>query len=290
MISFRIVLATVLLTLSAIATPVRAARPPNVVFIMADDLGFAELGCYGQKKIRTPHIDRLARGGMRFTRNYAGNAVCAPSRCVLMTGKHPGHAWVRSNKEVRPEGQTPIPATEVTVAELLKTDGYATGAFGKWGLGPPGSAGGPLKQGFDRFFGYNCQRHAHSYYPSYLWDDNQRIVLRNNPAVGGHARFPKDVDATNPGNYSRFKGQDYAPDRIAAQAIRFIQQKDGLCLARRPGQFADRDVATLPEARGQRHAAGQRIEHGADYPVAALHTGTEAADTQDETEKDQAQP
>ncbi len=201
-----------------------AADRPNIVFIMADDLGFAELGCYGQKKIRTPHIDRLAREGMKFTRNYAGNAVCAPSRCVLMTGKHPGHAWVRSNKEVRPEGQVPIPATEVTMAELLKKDGYTTGAFGKWGLGPPGSEGGPLKQGFDRFYGYNCQRHAHSYYPSYLWSDNKRIPLKNNPPVGGHARFAKDADTSNPGNYSQFKGQDYAPDRIAAQALRFIEK------------------------------------------------------------------
>ena len=163
MISPRVALFAALVLVSALASPTRAAGPPNVVFIMADDLGFAELGCYGQKRIRTPRIDQLAKDGMRFTRNYSGNAVCAPSRCVLMTGKHPGHAWVRSNKEVRPEGQTPIPAAEVTLAELLKSDGYATGAFGKWGLGPPGSEGGPLKQGFDRFFGYNCQRHAHSY-------------------------------------------------------------------------------------------------------------------------------
>ena len=224
MISPRVALFAALVLVSALASPTRAAGPPNVVFIMADDLGFAELGCYGQKRIRTPRIDQLAKDGMRFTRNYSGNAVCAPSRCVLMTGKHPGHAWVRSNKEVRPEGQTPIPAAEVTLAELLKSDGYATGAFGKWGLGPPGSEGGPLKQGFDRFFGYNCQRHAHSYYPSYLWDNNQRIALKNNPPIGGHARFPKDADATNPGNYSRFKGQDYAPDRIAAQALQFIKQ------------------------------------------------------------------
>jgi len=224
MFSTRIALPTMLLCLVAIVSTAQAARPPNVVFIMADDLGFAELGCYGQQKIRTPHIDRLARDGMRFTRNYSGNAVCAPSRCVLMTGKHPGHAWVRSNKEVRPEGQIPIPATEVTLAELLKQDGYTTGAFGKWGLGPPGSEGGPLKQGFDRFFGYNCQRHAHSYYPSYLWSDDKRIPLKNNPPVGGHARFPKDADTTNPGNYSRFKGQDYAPDRIATQALQFIRQ------------------------------------------------------------------
>jgi arylsulfatase A-like enzyme len=140
-----------------------------------------------------------------------------------MTGKHPGHAWIRSNREAQPEGQAPIPTTEVTIAELLNKDGYTTGAFGKWGLGPPGSEGGPLQQGFDRFFGYNCQRHAHSYYPSYLWDDDRKIPLKNNPPVGGHARFPQDTDTTNPGNYARFKGQDYAPDRIAAQALEFIK-------------------------------------------------------------------
>ncbi len=217
-------LLTLVFTCAAATVSPAAPRPPNIVLIMADDLGYAELGCYGQKKIRTPRIDELARGGMRFTRNYSGNAVCAPSRCVLMTGRHPGHAWVRSNREVRPEGQTPIPATEVTIAELLQKDGYATGAFGKWGLGPPGSEGGPLKQGFDRFYGYNCQRHAHSYYPSYLWDNSRRVPLKNNPPVGGHARFPKDVDTDNPGEYSRFKGQDYAPDRINAQALEFIKQ------------------------------------------------------------------
>ena len=133
---------------------------PNIIFIMADDLGYAELGSYGQKKIKTPHLDRLAKQGMRFMRNYSGNAVCAPSRCVLMTGKHPGHAFVRNNGEIKPEGQRPIPKEEITMAELLRDQGYATGAFGKWGLGFPDSEGDPIHQGFDRFFGYNCQRHA----------------------------------------------------------------------------------------------------------------------------------
>ena len=203
---------------------VEQRRRPNIVLIMADDLGYAELGSYGQKKIRTPHLDRLARQGMRFTRNYAGNAVCAPSRCVLMTGKHPGHAYVRNNGEVRPEGQRPIPETEITIAELLKEERYATGAFGKWGLGFPGSEGDPLNQGFDRFFGYNCQRHAHSYYPSYLWSDDKRIPLDNKPPVPGHARLAKDADPADPASYEQFKGQDYAPDRINKQALAFIRQ------------------------------------------------------------------
>ncbi|MCA9215822.1 MAG: arylsulfatase [Planctomycetales bacterium] len=195
---------------------------PNVVLIVADDLGYRELGCFGQKLIKTPNLDQLAKEGMRFTHHYSGNAVCAPSRCVLMTGKHPGHAWVRNNSEMKPEGQQPIPASEITIAELLKKRGYATGAFGKWGLGGPGSVGEPLQQGFDHFFGYNCQRHAHSYYPSYLWSDNLRIKLNNQPPVDGHASFAKDDDRSDPRSYDQFKGIDYAPDRINAQAIEFI--------------------------------------------------------------------
>ncbi|MBN1443433.1 MAG: sulfatase-like hydrolase/transferase, partial [Planctomycetes bacterium] len=146
-----------------------AARPPNVIYILADDLGYAELGCYGQKIIRTPNIDRLASEGLRFTQFYAGSAVCAPSRCVLMTGLHGGHAFVRDNHEIGGwetfRGQIPLPAGSATIAEMLKRKGYATGCFGKWGLGGVGSSGDPLRQGFDRFFGYNCQRHAHNYYP-----------------------------------------------------------------------------------------------------------------------------
>lgn len=199
------------------------SRKPNIVLIVADDLGYCELGCYGQEKIRTPHIDRLAAQGMRFTQAYSGSAVCAPSRCVLMTGKHPGHAYIRRNSEAQPEGQRPIPAGEVTVAELLRKQGYATGAFGKWGLGGPGTQGDPLKQGFDRFFGYNCQRHAHSYYPSYLWSDDKRIQLNNKPPVPGHAKLAKGADPADPASYERFKGKDYAPDRINKQVLAFIR-------------------------------------------------------------------
>jgi len=196
---------------------------PNVILIMADDLGYKELGSYGQKLIKTPYLDQLAKDGMRFTRGYAGNAVCAPSRCVLLTGRHPGHAWVRNNGEVKPEGQRPIPASEVTIAEVLGKHGYACGAFGKWGLGFPGSEGDPVFQGFDRFFGYNCQRHAHSYYPSYLWSNRKRVQLNNSPAVGGHDDFGADVDRSDPRSYDQFKGQDYAPDRINEQALNFIR-------------------------------------------------------------------
>ena len=200
------------------------ARKPNVVYVMADDLGYAELGSYGQKKIKTPRLDQLAAEGMRFTRNYSGNAVCAPSRCVLMTGKHPGHAFIRNNGEFKPEGQRPIPKSEFTMAEMFKSEGYATGAFGKWGLGGPGSEGDPIHQGFDRFFGYNCQRHAHSYYPNYLWSDLKREKLDNDPPVPGHASLPKGADPSDPRSYDVFKGKEYAPDRINEEALKFVRK------------------------------------------------------------------
>lgn len=160
-----------ILTLAALATPVSAAeRPPNVVFVLADDLGYGDLGCYGQKKIRTPNLDRLAAQGVRLTRHYAGNNVCAPSRCVLLTGKHPGHAEIRDNRSPagHPEGQEPVPPGALRLPLGLRERGYAVGGFGKWGLGPVGSTGDPLRQGFTRWFGYNCQAVAHNYYPTHL--------------------------------------------------------------------------------------------------------------------------
>lgn len=197
-------------------------RPPNILFVMADDLGYRELGCFGQDKIRTPRLDRLAAQGMRLTRHYAGSPVCAPSRCVLMTGRHPGHAAVRNNKEHKPEGQWPLPEGEPMLSVMLHEHGYATGAFGKWGLGPPGSHADPLQRGFDRFFGYNCQRHAHSYYPSYLWDDDRRVALQNDPPVPGHGKLKNGEHADDDASYARFRGQDYAPDRILAAAKAFL--------------------------------------------------------------------
>lgn len=198
-------------------------RKPNVVFILADDLGYRELGCFGQELIKTPNIDQLAREGVRLTQHYCGNAVCAPSRCVLLTGKHPGHAFVRNNRSTPPEGQWPIPDSEVTMAEAFQNAGYVTGAFGKWGLGGPDSTGEPLSQGLDRFFGYNCQAHAHSYYPSYLWDNQKHFVMKNDPEVPGHASLDKDADPADPASYNKFKGQDYAPDRINEQALEFVK-------------------------------------------------------------------
>jgi arylsulfatase A-like enzyme len=197
-------------------------RPPNVIFILADDLGYGELGCYGQKKIKTPNLDRLAAEGMRFTQHYSGSPVCAPSRCVLMTGMHPGHAYIRTNLATPPEGQHPLPAGTVTLARLLRSLGYATGAFGKWGLGGPGSSGVPDKQGFDRFFGYLCQSKAHNSYPPSLWDNDRRVVLKN-PPIKLPDRLPEGADPKDPANYKQYIGKEYSPGVIAEQARQFIR-------------------------------------------------------------------
>lgn len=159
------------------STPAPTLRSPNVVLIVADDLGWGELGCYGQRKIRTPRIDALAAEGVRFTQFYSGAPVCAPSRCVLLTGRHNGHGAVRDNFEVQPEGQMDLPASEVTLAEVLRERGYATGCFGKWGLSAPHSEGHPNAQGFDEFYGYICQRQAHDFYPNHLWRNRERVEL-----------------------------------------------------------------------------------------------------------------
>ena len=162
-----------------ISIPVAAKAPPtkpNIVYLLLDDAGYADLSCYGQTKFATPNIDRVAIEGMRFTQHYAGSTVCAPTRCSLMTGLHTGHAFVRGNREVQPEGQAPMPEQIVTIPRLLRSAGYTTGAFGKWGLGAPGSASDPSKH-FDKFYGYNCQREAHSYYPTHLWNNQTKIAL-----------------------------------------------------------------------------------------------------------------
>lgn len=185
-------------------------RKPNIILIMADDLGWNELGCYGQTKIKTPNIDRLAAEGMRFSQFYSGCAVCAPSRCCLMTGKHGGHAYIRNNSEMKdPEkgifgGQQPLPENERTIAETLKAAGYVTGCFGKWGLGAVGTSGDPLNQGFDRFYGYNCQRHAHNLYPKYLVNDRKNEPLE--------------------GNTRGLTGKTYAPQRIADEMLAFVRE------------------------------------------------------------------
>ena len=202
----------------------RAADQPNVVFIIADDLGCGDLGCYGQTKIRTPNLDRLATQGMKFTSHYSGHNVCAPSRCVLMTGKHPGHAFVRDNRQAKgfSEGQTPVPDGYLTLPLTFRKAGYTIGGFGKWGLGPVGSTGDPLKQGFNRWFGFNCQAVAHNYYPERLWDDDRPFPL-NNSSFAAHQRLPPDADPNDPKTYARYIGKDYAPDVIGAKAREFLR-------------------------------------------------------------------
>lgn len=160
------------------AEPAQPPRPPNVIFILADDLARGDLGSYGQQLIKTPNLDRMAAEGMRCTQAYSGTSVCAPSRASLMTGLHMGHCPVRSNRELQGmEGQMPLPAGTVTVASVLKAAGYATACVGKWGMGRFDSSGSPFKLGFDRFYGYNCQRQAHSYFPKYVYDDEKRVDL-----------------------------------------------------------------------------------------------------------------
>ncbi len=183
---------------------------PNIIFILADDLGYGDVGVYGQQNFETPNLDRLAHGGMKFLQHYSGSTVCAPSRSALMTGQHTGHTFIRGNSErgftLDKEGQYPLAPEEITIAEVLKKGGYATGAFGKWGLGYPGSEGDPTKQGFDEFFGYNCQRVAHNYYPTHLWDNLTKTPLKGNDGK------TKTV---------------YAPLIIHEKALSFIEKNKG---------------------------------------------------------------
>jgi arylsulfatase len=189
----RLLFAALLLLMTTAA----AAEQPNIIFLLADDLGWRDLGCYGQAKIRTPHLDQLATEGMRFTQAYSGNAVCAPSRCCLMTGKHPGHAFVRDNRQWKPNvqwsGQIPLPEGTITLPALLKKHGYATGAAGKWGLGAPENSGDPLKHGFDHFFGYYCQAHAHNHYPAYIFRNGAKVNLEGNDGTATGKQFTQDL-------------------------------------------------------------------------------------------------
>ena len=176
--------------------------PMNVIYILADDLGYGDLSCYGQQKFQTPNLDRMAAEGMLFTQHYAGCTVSAPSRASLMTGLHTGHTQVRGNREISPEGQEPMAAGTFTLGKLMQDAGYTTGIFGKWGLGYPGSVSVPGTMGFDEFYGYNCQRQAHSYYPSHLWHNNEKVL------------FPENE---NNGRVT------YSQDLIHAQAMQFIK-------------------------------------------------------------------
>jgi arylsulfatase A len=208
--------------------PQARKHPPNIVWIMADDLGYADLGCYGQKYIRTPNIDGIAAEGMRFTNAYSGCTVCAPSRNVLMTGYHSGHITVRSNP-----GGVPIHANDITVAQVLKSAGYATGGFGKWGLGDVNTEGVPWKHGFDQFFGYLHQVHAHFYYPEYLLDNGKKVPL--------------------PGNENG-KRTTYSHDAIAGKALDFIRRsKDGPFFCYVPFTIPHWELLVPDDSRAEYH-------------------------------------
>jgi len=208
-------------------------RPPNVIFILADDLGYGDLGCYGQKQIQTPHLDRMAAEGMRFTRGYAGSTVCAPSRCALMTGLHMGHATIRGN------GFVPLRPEDVTVAEMLKASGYSTGLVGKWGLGEAKTSGVPGRQGFDYFYGYLNQVHAHNYYPDFLWRDEDKVPL-DNVQKGGVAS----------------KKVAYSHDLFTAEALAFLKEHQAQ-------PFFLYLAYTIPHANNE---AGRAGPHGMEVP------------------------
>ncbi|WKN30645.1 arylsulfatase [Porifericola rhodea] len=215
------------------------SQKPNIIYILADDLGYGDLGSYGQKKIETPHLDALAQEGMRFTQHYAGAPVCAPSRCVLLTGKHMGHAYIRGNDEWRErgevwsytamakdstlEGQRPLPDTTTTIAQLLKEAGYVTGMTGKWGLGAPHTSSLPTTKGFDYFFGYNCQRQAHTYYPLHLYENENRVHL-NNDTVPPSIKLAQGADPSDPASYARFTLNEYAPELMFDKLSQFVDQ------------------------------------------------------------------
>ena len=225
---------TFLFTVAALTAPA-ADRKPNIVFILADDLGYGDVGCYGQKMIKTPNIDRMAAEGMRFTQCYAGSTVCAPSRCALMTGLHTGHCRVRGNALV------PLEPSDRTVAEVLKAAGHTTALCGKWGLGEADSTGVPNKKGFDSFFGYLNQNHAHAYYPDFLWKNQEKVALPN--VVKNNVASKKVV---------------YSPDLITKEALAFIEAN-----ADRP--FFLYFAPTLPHANNEAKMEGMEIPSDAPY-------------------------
>ncbi|MEO5995163.1 MAG: arylsulfatase [Chitinophagaceae bacterium] len=200
---------------------------PNIIYIYADDLGYAELGCYGQKKIKTPNLDLMAKQGMRFTQHYTGTPVCAPARCMLMTGKHGGHSYIRGNYEMGgfadslEAGQMPLPEGTFTVAKMMKNAGYATALTGKWGLGMNNTTGSPLKQGFDYYYSYLDQKQAHNYYPSHLWENDKWDTLHN-PYMNVHKKIDS-LKATDT-DFDYFKGRVYAPAKMTEKALAFIEK------------------------------------------------------------------
>lgn len=220
-------------------TKKKQVTKPNIIYILADDLGLGDLGCYGQQKIETPNLDQLARNGMRFTNHYSGQAVSAPSRCVLLTGLHTGHAYIRGNDEVDSrgnvwsheamladsslEGQRPVPANTVMIPRKLKEGGYTTACIGKWGLGYPGSESTPNKMGFDFFYGYNCQRQAHTYYPPFLYRNECREYL-NNKLLAPGTKLDPEADPKSEASYAKYTQAQFAPDLMFQEIQKFVDR------------------------------------------------------------------
>jgi arylsulfatase A-like enzyme len=212
----------------------KSPAPPNIIYILADDLGYGELGSYGQKKIKTPNLDLLAAQGMKFTQHYSGSPVCAPSRCVLLTGKYTGHAYIRDNDEMAErgdvwhdpalEGNRPLLPNANSIGTILQKQGYTTGAVGKWGLGGPANSGEPNLQGFDFWYGHLCQRMAHNYYPAHLWKNREKDFLEGNEYFFPHQKFPEGKDPLDKASYDAYKGKTYAMDRMAEEALDFIRR------------------------------------------------------------------
>ena len=225
----------------------------NIILIMVDDAGYGDFGCYGQKLFTTPNIDRMAASGMLFTQHYSGSTVCAPTRCSIMNGVHTGHAFVRGNREVQPEGQAPIPSDMITIPKLLRKAGYVTGMFGKWGLGAPKSSGDPMNQGWDEFFGYNCQRQAHTFYPKHLWHNSEKVML---------------------------DGKTYSHDLIQEKALQFIRDNEKksffaylpLTIPHAAMQCPEEDVAPFRKKFSQFENKIGKYSHGSIIrnPVAAF--------------------
>ena len=218
---------------------IKSGSKPNIIYILADDLGYGDLGVYGQEKIETPNLDELARNGMIFTQHYTGAPVCAPARYMLLTGKHAGHSYIRGNDEWKErgnvwdyremiidstlEGQRPIPQNTILFPQLLQKEGYTTGMIGKWGLGAPHTNSIPTKMGFDFFFGYNCQRQAHTYYPVHLYKNENRVHL-NNDTIPPNTKLAKGADPYDPKNYSKFMLNEYAPELMFKEMISFVSE------------------------------------------------------------------
>ncbi|MBW3624995.1 MAG: arylsulfatase [Armatimonadetes bacterium] len=227
--------ASACLPVNLVAAKDRDTRKPNIIFILADDLGYNDLGSYGQKRIQTPNLDRMAREGMRFTQFYCGSPVCAPSRSVLMTGLHTGHTTVRGNARV------PLRPQDVTVAEVMKTAGYATGLVGKWGLGDEGTPGVPTKQGFDSFYGYLNQTHAHNYYPTFLLRNEERVKLRN--VVPNEGKVGQGVAS---------KKLDYTHDLFTNEALDYVDRN-------REKPFFLYLAYTIPHTNNEAKAKGMEV-------------------------------